>query len=82
MSVQWISSFGQDNVGPENGWYNVDQIVCIGVNPYGSGQFSVDLFVNDAAVFGTEQHIYVFDTEAAAVAKTQELIAATGSVAA
>ena len=74
----WITSRGQANAGPNDGYYNADKVVAIGVGTSG-GQWATQLYVTECGL--TEpQDLYLWSTEAEAWAKAAEIAAVTGRV--
>lgn len=82
----WINV--PEATGVNFGYYNVDRIIAMAVNeapsPY-SGQWAVYIFTTPcelatAPALAEPQMCYLYDTQAEAQAKVDELAAATGMV--
>jgi hypothetical protein len=77
--TQWISSYGQANAGPNDGWYNVDHVVAVGMGTDPGGiTYGVELFVTECGL-PEPQWIYTgYATLADAATKAGEIAAEVG----
>jgi len=77
--TQWVSSYGKTNAGPNDGWYNVDHVVAIGMGTDPSGTtYGVALYVTECGLTEPQWMYTGFTTLADAAAKAGEVASEVG----